>query len=82
MGEADDEVFRSPKAVWLTAVCSTATTSDGEVEDFELEGGAAAEDSGVESCIVIEGASMPSCITRVVIGSGEVKGMWQLVRVV
>ena len=81
-GEADDRGFRSPEAVWLTAVCSTATTSGGEVEDFDLEGGADAEDSGVEICVVLGEASIPPCIARVVTVFGEVEGMRRLARVI
>ena len=76
--EADDGAFRSPGAMWLTAVCSTATTSGGQVEDFDLEGGGDADKSGVDTSIVPGRASMSSSITRVVTGFGDVEGTRRL----
>ena len=56
-------------AVWLIAVCSTATNSSGEAEARRGD----AKGSGVDRLIIFGEASILPCIARVVTGFGEVK---------
>ena len=56
VGEGDDEM--SSEGAGLTGVRSTATASGGEVVACDLGRGADAEDSGVESSIVLAEVSI------------------------
>ena len=55
-----------------------ATVFGGEVEAFDLGGGANAESLGAERSKMPAGASMPPPIARVLTGFGEVAGMRRL----
>ena len=60
-GEGDDRTFRSPEGAPLSLVrCPSATSSGGEADASNLEGGQDVESSEVESCIVLGEEGIPT----------------------